>query len=176
MKKLTKLVWGISFAVLLVGCDSRIDAVNQEMASIHNQAPLPIEAAPVFTPAPSFTYSAQQLRSPFLPSSLAQELKIMSGKRVYPNLARQKQDLENYPLESLTLKGSLKGNNGQVLGLIQTPDGQVVRIQRGNYMGMNQGRIIAITPTRIDLLEIVPDGRDGYIERPRSLVLVGPVD
>ena len=43
-------------------------------------------------------------------------------------------------------------------------------------MGMNQGRIIEITPIRIDLLEIVPDGRDGYIERPRSLVLIGPVD
>ena len=176
MKKAYKIICGISVITLLVGCDSRIDAVNQQMANIRNEQPLPIEPAPVFTPVPSFNYSAQQLRSPFLPSSLANELKIMSGKRVYPNFSRQAQPLESYPLESLTLKGSMKGNTGQIVGLIQTPDGEIERVQRGHYMGMNQGRIIEITPTRIDLLEIVPDGRDGYIERPRSLVLIGPVD
>ena len=176
MKKAYKIICGISVVTLLVGCDSRIDAVNQQMANIRNEQPLPIEPAPVFTPVPSFNYSAQQLRSPFLPSSLANELKIMSGKRVYPNFSRQAQPLESYPLESLTLKGSMKGNTGQIVGLIQTPEGEIERVQRGNYMGMNQGRIIEITPTRIDLLEIVPDGRDGYIERPRSLVLIGPVD
>lgn len=176
MKQLSKIVCGISFAMLLVGCDSRIDAVNQEMANIRNQQPLPIEPAPVFNPVPSFNYSAQQLRSPFLPNSLANELKIMSGKRVYPNFSRQPQPLESYPLESLTLKGSMNGSVGQTVGLIKTPDGEIERVQLGNYMGMNQGRIIEITPTRIDLLEIVPDGRDGYIERPRSLVLIGPID
>ncbi len=176
MKQHIKLVCGVSFALLLGGCDSRIDAVNQEMANIRNQPALPIEPAPVFNPVPSFNYSAQQLRSPFLPNSLANELKIMSGKRVYPNFSRQPQPLESYPLESLSLKGSMKGSSGQTVGLIQTPDGEIERVQRGNYMGMNQGRIIEITPTRIDLLEIVPDGREGYIERPRSLVLIGPVD
>ena len=116
------------------------------------------------------------MRSRFLPHWLANELKSMTGKRVYPNFSRQAQPLESYPIESLMLKGSMKGNAGQTVGLIQTPDGEIERVQRGNYMGMNQGRIIDITPTRIDLLEIVPDGRDGYIERPRSLVLIGPVD
>jgi len=58
--------------------------------------------------------------------------------------------------------------------LIQTPDGEIERIQRGSYMGMNHGRVINITPTQIDLVEIVPDGREGYVERPRSLVLLGP--
>ena len=28
--------------------------------------------------------------------------------------------------------------------------------------------------TQIDLIEIIPDGREGYVERPRSLVLIGP--
>jgi type IV pilus assembly protein PilP len=158
----------------MVGCDSRIDAVNQEMANIRSQPPLPIEPAPVFNPVPNFLYSANQLRSPFLPDSLATELRIMSGKRVYPNFNRAPQPLESYALETLNFKGSLKRNNGQILALIQTPDGEIERVQHGNFMGMNQGRIIKITPTQIDLVEIVSDGRDGYIERPRSLVLLGP--
>ena len=47
-------------------------------------------------------------------------------------------------------------------------------MQVGSYLGMNQGRIIKISPTQIDLVEIVPDGREGYVERPRTLVLIGP--
>jgi len=68
----------------------------------------------------------------------------------------------------------MRNANGQILGLIQTPDKQVEQVHVGSYMGLNQGRITKITPTQIDLIEIVSDGRDGYIERPRSLVLIGP--
>ncbi|AXY58890.1 MULTISPECIES: pilus assembly protein PilP [Acinetobacter] len=170
----TKISLALVAGLLLAGCDSRIDAVNQQMADIRNQPPIPIEAAPVFEPAPTFNYSAHQLKSPFMPSSLAAELKIMAGKRVYPNLNRQPQPLESYALEALNMKGSMRSQTGDVLALIQTPDGEVERVQRGSYMGMNHGRVVNITPTQIDLLEIIPDGREGYVERPRSLVLIGP--
>jgi len=172
--KMQKFSLSLMLGLLLVGCDSRIDAVNEQMANIRNQPPLPIEPAPVFPPVPTFDYAAHQLKSPFLPSSLAAELKIMSGKRVYPNLSRQLQPLESYAIESLNMKGSMRNQSGQILALIQTPDGEIERIQRGSYMGMNHGRVVNITPTQIDLVEIVPDGREGYVERPRSLVLLGP--
>lgn len=172
--KFEKIAFALMFGLVLVGCDSRIDAVNMEMVNIRNQQPLPIEPAPVFPPVPTFNYAAHQLKSPFMPSSLAAELKIMSGKRVYPNFSRQSQPLESYALESLNMKGSMRNQSGQILGLIQTPDGEIERVQVGNYMGMNQGRIVKITPTQIDLVEIITDGREGYVERPRSLVLIGP--
>ena len=171
-KKLSTAV--LILGSLLVGCDSRIDAVNEQMAVIRNQPPLPIEPAPVFTPVPTFDYAAQQLRSPFLPTSLAAELRIMAGKRVSPNLSRAQQPLESYAIETLNMKGSLRSKTGQVMALIQTPDGEIERVQVGSYMGMNHGRIIKISPTQIDLIEIIPDGREGYVERPRSLVLIGP--
>ncbi|WP_151777699.1 pilus assembly protein PilP [Acinetobacter brisouii] len=159
---------------LVVGCSSRIDAVNEEMAKIRSEPAMPIKPAPTFEPVPSFEYAAQNLRSPFLPQSLYTELKVMAGKRVYPDFSRQPQPLESYALESMSFKGSLRNTNGQIVALIQTPDHQIERVQVGNYMGLNQGRITKITPTQIDLVEIVSDGRDGYIERPRSLVLIGP--
>jgi type IV pilus assembly protein PilP len=169
-----KLASVLATVIILVGCDSRIDHVNQEMANIRNQPALPIEPAPDFVPVETFNYAAHQLKSPFLPSSLAAELKIMAGKRVYPNLSRQLQPLESYPLETLTMKGTLKNQANQILALIHTPDGEIERIQRGSYMGLNHGRVINISPTQIDLIEIIPDGREGYVERPRSLVLIGP--
>ena len=173
MKKY-KILFGLLVTTGLVGCDSRIDAVNQRMAEIRNEPALPIEPAPVFAPVPLFNYAAHQLKSPFMPSSLAAELKIMSGKQVYPNFNRQPQPLESYALESLNMKGSMRGKGNNTIALVQTPDVQVERVQVGSYVGVNQGRITKISPTQIDLVEIVPDGRDGYVERPRTLVLIGP--
>ncbi|MEB3767295.1 pilus assembly protein PilP [Acinetobacter sp. MD2] len=160
--------------ILLSGCNARVDDVTKQMADIRNQPPLPIEPPPTFEAVPLFNYSAQNLRSPFLPSSLYTELKVMAGKRVYPDLSRQAQPLESYALETLNMKGSMKDIHGQVIALIQTPDGDISRVQVGNYMGLNQGRITKITPTAIELVEIISDGHDGYVERPRSLVLIGP--
>jgi type IV pilus assembly protein PilP len=168
-----KLLFSFMAGLVLVGCDSKIDAVNQKMAEIRNEPALPIEPAPVFSPVPLFNYAAHQLKSPFMPSSLAAELKIMAGKRVYPNFNRQPQPLESYALESLNMKGSMRGKTNETIALIQTPDRQIERVQVGNYLGMNQGRVVKISPTQIDLVEIVPDGRDGYVERPRTLVLIG---
>ena len=158
----------------LSGCGSRVDEVTQQMTTIRNQPPLPIEPPPTFDTVPLFSYGAQNLRSPFLPNSLYTELKVMAGKRVYPDFSRQQQPLESYALETLNMKGSMKDLSGRIVALIQTPDGDIDRVQVGNYMGLNQGRITKITPTSIELTEIISDGHDGYVERPRSLVLIGP--
>ena len=41
----------------------------------------------------------------------------------------------------------------------------------GNHMGQNEGRITDITPSKITLSKIVPDGLGGYMERPAALAL-----
>ncbi|MCF9033526.1 pilus assembly protein PilP [Acinetobacter nectaris] len=159
--------------LVISGCTSKVNEVNEQMHQIKNQPPLPVEKAPVFETTPSFQYGAQNIRSPFLPSSLYTELKVMAGKRVYPNFSRAPQPLEAYPLEVLLMKGTIRGVDGHDVALIQAPDTQIYRIQIGNYMGLNQGRVVKIYPTRIDLLEVVSDGNGGYVERPRALVLLG---
>ena len=172
--KLKMMVALVVTSMGLIACSSRVDEVNGKMQEIRNQPPLPIPPAPVFLPVPSFAYAAQQLRSPFLPDSLALELKVMAGKRVQPDLARPPQFLEQFPLESLTMKGTMKNANGALYGLIQAPEGGVVRVEKGNYMGKNYGRIVDIAPSQIMVIEIVPDGRDGFVERPRNLVMIDP--
>jgi len=164
----------VALVAVLIGCHSKIDTVNHEMAEIRNQTPSPIEPAPAFTAVPNFQYSAQQLRNPFLPDSLANELKMTSNKRAKPNRLRVKQPLEQYMLETLQMKGTLQMKNGQRIGLIQMPDGHIERVQRGDYLGLNQGRIVKITETQIDLFELISDGQAGYVERPRSLILIQP--
>jgi type IV pilus assembly protein PilP len=47
----------------------------------------------------------------------------------------------------------------------------VHRVIIGNYIGQNDGKITGISPSKIDVREIVPDGLGGYIERPAALAL-----
>jgi len=56
-------------------------------------------------------------------------------------------------------------------GLIQTSDGLIHRVIPGNFMGQNDGRIIGITESEIDMVEIISDGIGGYIERDAAIAL-----
>ncbi len=156
----------------LTGCESRIDAVDARMKQIHAQPPQPVPPPPAFLPVPTYAYSAQQLRSPFMPPSLANELRISAGRKVMPDLSRPPQYLEQFPLEGLRMRGTMTQPGRALFGLVESPEGSVIRVQPGNFMGKNYGRIVSITPSQINVLEIVPDGRDGFVERPRSLVMV----
>lgn len=170
--KLKLLTITILGTVLLTGCSSRLDVVNEQMQQIRNQPPQPVPPAPVFLPVPSFAYSAQQLRSPFMPPSLAMELRVAAGRQIMPDLSRPPQYLEQFPIEALVMKGTLRRSNGSLYGLIQAPEGGVVRVEKGNYLGKNYGRIVDISPSQISVIEIVPNGRDGFVERPRNLVMI----
>ena len=66
--------------------------------------------------------------------------------------------------------GTLK-LGGQNYGLVQVKDGRVQRVLVGSHIGQNEGKITEITPSKITLTEIVPDGLGGYIERPAALAL-----
>ncbi|ONG38737.1 pilus assembly protein PilP [Alkanindiges hydrocarboniclasticus] len=170
--KLKLLIITVSSTLLLTGCSSRLDVVNEQMQQIRSQPPQPVPPAPVFLPVPSFAYSAQQLRSPFMPPSLAMELSIAAGRQIMPDLSRPPQYLEQFPIESLIMKGTLRRSNGSLYGLIQAPEGGVVRVEKGNYLGKNYGRIVDISPSQISVVEIVPNGREGFVERPRNLVMI----
>jgi type IV pilus assembly protein PilP len=49
--------------------------------------------------------------------------------------------------------------------------GGVYRLKVGDYLGRNDGRIVAISGSQVDVVEIVPDGEGAWLERPRTLPL-----
>ena len=73
-------------------------------------------------------------------------------------------------MTELVYRGKVIAPNGQQYGLVQTPDGLVRDVQVGDYMGKNYGRIVEITSTQINLIEIVEDTRLGYVEKSANLV------
>ena len=131
----------------------------------HRPAP-PLPALPVMQQFETFEYAAQTLRDPF--SRAFSEDSGGSGPR--PDPKRRKQPLEQYPLDSLDMVGTLGTGSGTV-GLITAPDKTTYRVLPGMYLGQNDGRVTAVRGDRIDLVELVTDGAGGWLERPASIAL-----
>jgi type IV pilus assembly protein PilP len=80
------------------------------------------------------------------------------------------EELENYPLDSLRMVGVLE-NQDELWGIIRDPSGTVHRVQVGNYMGTNYGKIMSIAEAQIELREIVQDSQGRWEERAQSIAL-----
>ncbi|MGO2363733.1 MAG: pilus assembly protein PilP, partial [Psychrobacter sp.] len=157
IQKLPTLL-ALSIAVLsITGCTDRIGMAEQAMTDIRNQPAQPIEPPPKAELVEDFVYSASAQRSPFLPPSLVNaQGPTTSIDGVRPDPARVKEQLEQYELAQLVFRGVVTSPEGQEYALIQRPDGSVANVKVGDYLGVNNGRIVEITPTQINLIEIVP--------------------
>lgn len=162
-------------AVLLVAmlgvaaCGGSADDLDQYINEIKARPGGRIEPLPEITPYEGFTYQAdvQGYRSPFMPDT-PQTAGPSGGMRPDPD--RPREFLEAYPLDTLRMVGTLElGNNNY--GLVQTSDGLIHRVVPGNYLGQNDGRIIDITESKIEIVEIISDGIGGYIERDAAISL-----
>lgn len=127
---------------------------------------------PQFKPYESFSYSAAELRDPFVATVDIEEDETTKTSLLNPDSTRPKQPLEDFPLDTLGMVGILEQND-QVWGLIKDPQNIVHRVQVGNYMGQSEGRVVEIDESAIFLVEIVPDGIGGYVERDASIAIGG---
>ena len=163
--------------VMLSGCGEGLDDLRQFVEQIRAKPPGRIEPIPEFQPYQNFEYTSQDMRDPFkLVDFRRPELNqediaaLSSGLR--PDIDRVKEPLEDFPLDTLRLKGSIDDKEGIKWGLIFAPDNTIHRVIEGNYLGQNHGRIIAVSDRTIDLTEIVPDGLGNYIERSSAITLI----
>lgn len=166
-----KMVYGVVLlGLFLSGCDDRISLADAEMEKIKNERAQEIAPPPTPKKVEDYTYAAQNIRSPFIPQSLLErQQKIAQMPSVKPDENRPKEPLEEYELSQLVYRGKVVAPNGQEYGLVQTPSGLVENIQVGNYMGKNYGRVTEITATQINLIEIVKDTEDQYVEKAASI-------
>ena len=130
-----------------------------------------------FNSSQSFTYSAIGFRSPFEPEvdsiddELEQDNSTESVSGITPDFNRHKEALESYPIDALRFVGSLEKDN-QLWGIVISPDGLVHKVQANNYLGQNYGKVTAVSEDRIELIELIKDIRQGWIEREAALTLI----
>jgi type IV pilus assembly protein PilP len=166
-----------AFSVLLTGCgaSSGFGDLDRFMAEADAKPRGKMEALPEVQVYRAFTYSAANRRSPFLPPEdvVVNEVKIQKDQsNVKPDFDRVPEVLESFSLGQLKMVGTLQRNENDILwGLIADEQQNVHMTKTGQYMGKNHGRIVDIKIGRIDLIEIVPNGYGGWLERPRTISL-----
>lgn len=159
----------------LAGCtDDGFSDLDAFMAEKRAKPGGKIEPIPTFKAYEPFAYSATTLRGPFDRPVDIRKLAALSAKAALrPDNNRTKEYLERFTLDSLLMVGSLK-RAGQDWTLIRDPDGGIHRVQVGNFLGRDHGKILEMGDTFVAVVEIVPDGtEDGWVERPRTIELTG---
>ncbi|OED43238.1 pilus assembly protein PilP [Endozoicomonas sp. (ex Bugula neritina AB1)] len=158
-------------ALYLTGCggQSGISDLDQYMNEVKSKPSGNIKPLPTFNPYEAFTYSASAIRSPFEPPVALSVNQREINSNVKPDTAREKELLEEFDIESISLVGSISNDEG-FWGLVRSSQG-VHRVKVGDYMGRDHGRIDYIQDGELRLIEIIPAGADLWVERPRSLVL-----
>jgi type IV pilus assembly protein PilP len=166
----------VSLSVLVTACGQGVGDLRTFVQQVKSQPPGRIEPIPEFQPYQNFEYTSHDLRDPFKlvdfrrPEENTEEIEAI-GTGPKPNIDRVREPLEDFPLDTLRLKGTLT-KDGIKWGLIFAPDNTVHRVLEGHYMGQNHGRIISVSDERIELTEIVPDGLGNYIERSSAVALI----
>ncbi|WP_225766336.1 pilus assembly protein PilP [Stenotrophomonas sp. Marseille-Q4652] len=158
---------------LLAGCGRGItstpgDAPNLQkwVADVRARPAPPLDPLPVMQQFETFEYAAQGLRDPFTDAWVNPD----GGGGLRPDPNRRKEPLEQFPLDSLDMVGTIGGGSGLV-ALVMAPDKVTYRIRPGVYMGQSDGRVTAVREDGIELIELVSDGAGGWLERPAALAL-----
>jgi type IV pilus assembly protein PilP len=156
----------------LAGCgsDNGFSDLDAYMNEVRLRPAGKIEPAPTFRSYPTFTYHAANLRSPFSRQVRVDLAGQKHGSRnVKPDPNRVKQYLEGFNIEQFEMVGTISNVSGS-FALLRGAGG-VHRLKVGDYLGRNDGRIIAISGSQVDVVEIVPDGEGAWMERPRTIPL-----
>lgn len=161
----------VAASVLLAACggDSAYRDIDMFMDETKARPVGQIPPIPPFKAYKAFNYSASGLRSPFVRPVEAKQVARLSGSAsVKPDFNRKQEYLEQFSLDSMRMVGSLE-IDGVRWALIRDSEDSVHRVRKGNFLGRNHGRIIESNENHIVIIEIVSDGAEGWIERPRTL-------
>jgi len=157
-------------ATALSACGGANDDLREYIDEIKARPGGRIEPLPQIQPAPTFVYEPGARRSPFVADAPQRRISNDPNAVDGPDSNRAREFLEQFPLDTLKMVGTLADRRAS-FGLVQTSDGLVHRVSVGNHMGQNFGRIIAISDSEIQLVEIISDGLGGYLERPAAIAL-----
>ena len=158
---------GLALVVaVLASCGGGMNDLEKWVAEVKARPAPPLDPLPVMQQFETFEYSAQNLRDPFSEAFDG----AGSGGGPRPDPGRRKQTLEQFPLDSMDMVGTL-GRGAGVIALVMAPDKVTYRVRPGAYLGQSDGRVTAVYEDRIELVELVPDGAGGWLERPAKLAL-----
>lgn len=166
----TRIAIGLAIVAMLFGltaCSGQGD-LHEWVAQVKARKGAPLPPLPVVKTFETFLYQDQDKRDPFEPAP-PQASQGMAGP--HPDQDRPREPLEAFPLDSLKMVGTIGATNGRIEALIKDPQGVVHQVHVGDYMGQNYGHVTAVTQSEVNLVELVPSGSGGWMERDASVAM-----
>lgn len=166
----------LAASVMITGCtsggvDDVLKGYVQEVLARKGGKLDPIPPLPPYVPPPFTPPGVDPFESFFKVESNIGKLPPCEGEGcVAPDSERNKEELESFALDSLRMMGTLEQNQ-DVWGIVRSPDGSIHRVQAGNYLGQNHGKIIDISEEKIELHEIVLNAQGNWEERSAKVAL-----
>ncbi|MBB3141969.1 pilus assembly protein PilP [Halomonas organivorans] len=162
----------LPLALLLGACrDDDMAGLKRELAELRaDPGGVTLEPLPPLPVYRSVDYRFADRRSPFQAQLPAFRELPTGDLDLAPDASRPREPLEAYDLERLELVGILTVG-GETSALVKAPDGNVHRLRVSDHMGTDYGRIVGISEATVQLVEVVPTGRGGWIERSVQLSL-----
>lgn len=172
MSKRPILISTLLLCTALAGCGgAQTDDLDTWMSSASAGLKGHIEPLPVVQPYQPLIYSNQQnMLDPFDKQKLLRAQRQKQNSANAPDLSRPHEVLEGYELDKLRMVGSLKRGD-TTYALIRIPDGTIIRVHVGNYMGTNFGRISKIAENEIELTETVEDLNGAWVQHVTTVAL-----
>ena len=167
-----RLLIPLALALPLAGCGSDMDELQQWVDQQRKEAKptvTPLMPPKKFLPQP---YEAGAGIDPFSPQKLSVAIKqeaAQPNSLLSAEINRRKEPLEAYPLDNMSMVGSLT-RDGKRYALLRV-DSLLYQVKAGDYLGQNFGRITKISETEITLREVVQDAAGEWIERTSTLQL-----
>ncbi|WP_293267407.1 pilus assembly protein PilP [Neptunomonas sp.] len=135
-----------------------------------------IQPLPTFEAYHSFVYQGASLRDPFVPlvrvvSSLV-DFELEDGDGLQPDEERPRSYLEQFAVDQLSMVGTIgKAENDFFWALVLDDNSEIHRVRIGDYLGLDFGRVVAVSDQQLDVVEIISNGRGGWMQRPRTIEL-----
>ena len=175
-QQLTRVMLGLVVVSSLAGCapsgEEELTAWMNELRSSIKPKITPLDEPKQFTPA---EYVADVDVDPFNSVRLTRALRrdtnntAQNSGLIAEELARRKEPLEAFPLDAMTMVGSLD-RGGKRVALLRV-DKLLYQVRVGEHLGQNYGRVTKITEGDVVLREIVQDAAGEWIERNSELQL-----
>lgn len=185
--------------LFLTSCGGDMSDLQAEVERIKARRNNQVDPIPTFVVVPKFFYptDVEKLRDPF--KSFLEETIDNARNKVtaetmqlncpHPDIYRVRAGLEKLPLDALQMVGVLENQEAlpvateqpapkstsrppEFWGLVASrSDGTIYRVKVGDYIGDKDGKIINITESQIEVVELHPDGTGCWAEKNVTMAL-----
>ena len=169
-----RIVMGMALAsALLAGCgDSDVREVRDWMEQVKRDTHPSVKPLPEPKDFLPYAYGAREAVDPFNPNKLLGELAraaATSNNPNQPDLARQRELLETFPLDTMQMVGTME-KGGTRYALLQV-DRSLYQVKAGQRIGQNFGVVTHVGDDVVDVREVVQDAAGEWTQRVTKLEL-----